>query len=87
VGPKNSVDFDAHVSAAIDFDGTPDHPSDDDEEWVVEASIPLASLGMSSGITKFGVEISRCDQPHPPSLRLCGSFGDHDHPVAMSLAH
>jgi hypothetical protein len=74
-GLQNQVEFDANVSASVDYDGTPDHPLDDDEEWVVESAIPLASIGIRADSNRFGVEIQRCDQPHPPSPRLCGTFG------------
>jgi hypothetical protein len=51
------------VRAAVDSDGTIDDPRDDDEEWVVEAAIPLASIGDPSQSDAIDVAISRCDTP------------------------
>jgi hypothetical protein len=48
--------------AACDADGTVDQPGDNDEEWVVEMDVPLASLGLTG---KPGERVSlvarRCD--------------------------
>jgi hypothetical protein len=59
----------------VDLDGTINDPSDYDEEWVVEAAIPLASLGVQprAGAT-LRLSIERCDTPKTGERR-CGAFG------------
>jgi hypothetical protein len=61
--------------AAVDLDGTTNDPSDEDEEWVVEAAIPLASLGLAArpGAT-LRLSLERCDVPKGSSRR-CGVWG------------
>lgn len=60
------------VHAAVGFDeGTVDDPRDDDEEWVVEASIPLDMVGRGS----VPVRASRCDTPKD-GVQRCGSWSD-----------
>jgi hypothetical protein len=57
-----------------DADGTINDPRDDDEEWVLEVSIPLAALGVTpraGGRTR--VEIRRCDTPRR-SHRACSAW-------------
>ena len=44
------------VRLAVDRDGSLDAPADDDEEWVVEAAIPIAGIPANAPI-----EITRCD--------------------------
>ena len=47
---------------ATDTDGTVDHPGDNDEEWVVEMEVPLASLDLKpSAGTHTEVRVRRCD--------------------------
>ena len=58
-----------------DLDGTPDDPSDDDEEWVIELAIPLASLapatrGEHGERMAFAVE--RCETTRS-GARSCSS--------------
>lgn len=61
----------AGVYAAADLDGSLDDPSNDDEEWVIEATIPLRVLPFrSDGTLPF--EISRCDRTKDGSTH-CGS--------------
>jgi len=44
--------------------GVLNDPSDEDEEWVVEAALPLMALGLAAAPgTRFSVAISRCDTP------------------------
>lgn len=61
----------------VDFDGTLNDPSDDDEEWIVEAALPFASLGDfgSSPPRTIFARISRCDTPKEQERR-CGAWGD-----------
>jgi hypothetical protein len=50
----------AHSTVMVDLDGSIDEPSNDDEEWVVEAAVPLASIPFGrNGVVN--VRISRCD--------------------------
>lgn len=62
------------AKVATDIDGTLDDPRDRDEEWVVEMSVPLASLGMQGlGGERIGFGVRRCDTVD--QKRVCGSFG------------
>jgi hypothetical protein len=56
------------IHAASDLDGTIDHPGDDDEEWVIEASVPLTLLSHPSSIP---MTAQRCDVSRSNVL-LCG---------------
>nr|HEX4314926.1 hypothetical protein [Kofleriaceae bacterium] len=60
---------DARVRAGVDRDGTLDDPRDDDEEWVVEAALPVAALGAPP----WALRASRCDTTHA-GHRHCGSW-------------
>jgi hypothetical protein len=60
------------VRVAIDRDGSLDDPSNDDEEWVVEAAIPLAAIPFGRD-GKVRVTISRCDRTKDGVTR-CGSW-------------
>jgi hypothetical protein len=57
------------VSTGVDRDGTLDQPGDYDEEWVIEAAIPLATLGAPP----LAIEIGRCDTPKDGRVR-CGRW-------------
>ena len=59
------------VALAMDVDGTVDDASDDDEEWGVEASIPLASLGAVTSGAKIAFSVRRCDRTKDGVVR-CG---------------
>jgi hypothetical protein len=50
----------AGARLAIDADGVVDDATDDDEEWVVEAAIPLASVPFDRE-GRVTVRVSRCD--------------------------
>jgi hypothetical protein len=72
--PDRSWDSHAHVSHELD--GTPNRPSDNDEEWVLEMAIPLASLGLSGKAgDRVGLSMHRCDTPHD-GKRVCGAWGE-----------
>jgi hypothetical protein len=59
---------------ATDVDGTYGDPSDDDEEWVLEVVIPLASLGVTGAAgARLAVTARRCDTPKS-GARTCGAF-------------
>ena len=70
----------AHLSRELD--GTINKSDDEDEEWVIEMAIPLASLGLEGEKgERIGLSIRRCDTPHArafdptPGVRSCGSWG------------
>jgi hypothetical protein len=56
-----------------DVDGTIDDVRDDDEEWIVEAAVPLEQLGLGSQGGRVGVTVSRCDVPKD-GIERCGSY-------------
>lgn len=60
----------AGARVAVDVDGTVDEPSDDDEEWVVEAAIPLTAVPFGRTGT-VNLQISRCDVTKD-HIRRCG---------------
>ena len=57
----------ADVHAAVDTDGTLDNAADDDEEWVVEASLPLG---------RGRIAVQRCDMVKSGERR-CGKVELH----------
>jgi hypothetical protein len=74
---------DAHVSRELD--GTLNDARDEDEEWVLELAIPLASLGLEGKRgERIGFSARRCDTPKG-SRRVCGSWGDGDSPGVLVL--
>jgi hypothetical protein len=80
-GPDADADanlrWESGMRLGVDRDGTVNDPRDVDEEWVVEASIPLASMGVTAAEgTQLLVEISRCDTPRGTHERRCGTWGD-----------
>lgn len=68
ISPTGMVS-DPRVVVKVDTDGTIDVPEDDDEEWVVEATLPLAALGPSP----IAITASRCDVVKSGERR-CGSY-------------
>jgi hypothetical protein len=54
-----------------DLDGTPNDSRDDDEEWVLEMAIPLASAGLGA---RTHVSIRRCDTPKGAARRSCAAW-------------
>ncbi|MEO7112113.1 MAG: hypothetical protein ABI183_16840, partial [Polyangiaceae bacterium] len=72
--PFNGV-WKSGATAAHDLDGTPDDPKDQDEEWVIEMAVPLASLGLTGKPGEhIGFTVSRCDKPKD-SPRACAGWG------------
>ena len=59
----------ASVRLAVDHDGTLDDAHDDDEEWVVEAQLPLDAIGPAP----VAITASRCDRTKLGERR-CGSW-------------
>src|SRR5207253_10661075 len=57
---------------AVDVDGTTDDESNDDEEWVVEAALPLAALPVAAdGL--LDARVSRCDVTKD-RVKRCGQW-------------
>ena len=48
------------AKATCDTDGTVDQPGDNDEEWVVDLDIPMASMGLSEK-ERVDLTVRRCD--------------------------
>ncbi|HUJ62488.1 MAG TPA: hypothetical protein VLX92_28500 [Kofleriaceae bacterium] len=75
VGPRtlrifaNGTSDAPDVAVGVDRDGTIDRPSDYDEEWVIEAAIPLATLGAPP----LAIAAKRCDTPKDGHER-CGQW-------------
>lgn len=64
-----------HLHVSHEVDGTPNHPQDNDEEWVLEMAIPLQSLGLHGRHgERIGFSAERCDTPRD-GKRVCGSWG------------
>lgn len=61
------------IKLGVDADGTPNQPKDDDEEWVIEAAIPLRALELGAGPRRIAARISRCDTPKDGTKR-CGAW-------------
>ncbi|MCK6549976.1 carbohydrate-binding family 9-like protein [Myxococcota bacterium] len=77
VGGAATIDrrWSSGMKVAVDADGTLDDPSDDDEEWIVEAALPLASIGVRAGAPRtLVVALARCDTPKD-GTRRCGAWG------------
>jgi hypothetical protein len=55
-----------------DVDGTVDSPADDDEEWLVEAKIPLSAIPFAAD-GSVSAKVSRCDVTKD-GVRRCGSW-------------
>jgi hypothetical protein len=63
------------AKTGVDMDGTPNDPSDQDEEWIVEMGIPLRALGLKGTAgERIQLRIRRCDDVH--GERRCGAWGD-----------
>jgi hypothetical protein len=73
--PRCDLGWESGVRAATDYDGTLNRIDDRDEEWAVEAAIPLASLGPATPTAGSTVpfSVSRCEMAHD-GPRACGSW-------------
>ena len=73
------------ATIAHDIDGTLNDPSDDDEEWIIEMAIPLASLGVRAERgERLRFSAHRCDTPKK-GVRVCGSFGERGRATILQL--
>jgi hypothetical protein len=70
--------WESKARVAVDRDGTLNKVGDNDEEWVIEMAVPLASLGLSDARpgTRIPFSVRRCEVGHGQS-HACGSWGDH----------
>jgi hypothetical protein len=66
----------AGAKAAADVDETLDDPRDEDEEWVIEAAIPIAAIPPQATM----IHARRCDTPKD-ALQRCGSW---DGPLVLA---
>ncbi len=76
-GGKSVFDYtwSSHARVAHELEGTPNDPSNNDEEWVIEMAIPLASLGQKGAQgERIGVWVGRCDTAKDQP-RTCGDWG------------
>lgn len=73
VDAAGTTHWNGGMRVGIDCDGTIDDPSDDDEEWVVEAAVPLASIAAAKSGALLPIKLSRCDTVKSGERR-CGEF-------------
>jgi hypothetical protein len=62
----------AGAQVAVDVDGSVNDPSNDDEEWVIEAAIPLAAVPFHKDGT-VELQVARCDTTKD-HVKRCGSW-------------
>jgi hypothetical protein len=74
--PRCNLAWESGVRVATDVDGTINKLGDFDEEWVVEAALPLAALPgiLASPGTRIPFRVSRCEVAYDGE-RACGSWG------------
>jgi hypothetical protein len=75
--PRCDLRWESHARVGTDADGTLNKLGDNDEEWAVEAAVPLASLKLrpNDAGTRIPFSVSRCEISHDGS-RSCGGWGD-----------
>jgi hypothetical protein len=78
-GGKRTCDasWEAGARVAVDRDGSLNKVGDNDEEWVIEMSIPLSRLGLKRAGpgTRIPFSIHRCEIGHD-GPHACGGWGD-----------
>jgi hypothetical protein len=74
--PACDTAWQSGVKVAVDADGTLDHTGDNDEEWVVEMSVPLSSLGIDRATpgVRIAFAVRRCEVGYD-GVHACGSWG------------
>jgi hypothetical protein len=77
-GRKCDPAWDSGARLAVDRDGSLNKIGDNDEEWVVEMSIPLAKLGLKKPAAgaRIPFSIRRCEIGHD-GPHACGSWGQN----------
>lgn len=84
---KQDVSWESGIRLGVDRDGTLNDPTDEDEEWVIEAAIPLKALGVTpTAGTRFLVDIARCDTPRNTTTRRCSAWGTAKERRTLELA-
>ncbi len=75
--PRCDRRWESGVRVGTDADGTFNRIGDRDEEWAVEAAIPLAAIGVPSAAagTRIPLTIGRCEMAYD-GPRACGAWGD-----------
>jgi hypothetical protein len=75
-GRRCDPSWDSGARLAVDRDGSLNKVGDNDEEWVVEMSIPLAKLGLRKPApgARLPLSIRRCEVGHD-GRHACGSWG------------
>lgn len=63
----------AGAKVAATADDTIDDPRDEDEEWIVEAAIPIRSLPIEATLETTWVHAARCDTPKD-GVKRCGGW-------------
>lgn len=71
-GGRPDLAWQSGARAEVEHDGTLNSAQDDDEEWLVELSIPLKTLGLVPG-KSVHLSATRCDVPKG-GRRLCGGW-------------
>jgi hypothetical protein len=86
-GGKDDASWESGIKLGVDLDGTiNDDTNGDDEEWVIEAAIPLRSMGIEGKPgTHLLVDIARCDTPRGTKEKRCGAWGTSAEPHALEL--
>jgi hypothetical protein len=75
--PRCDLSWESGARAAATYDGTVNKVGDFDEEWTVEAAVPLASLwlGDAGPAARVRMRVSRCEVAYD-GVRACGYWGD-----------
>ncbi len=82
INPRGTVEASSDVvTAAAEYDGTLDDPDDYDEEWLLEASVPLSAIGLT-GDAAIALVTSRCDVTKDGELHCGGAMA----PIALVAA-
>ena len=78
--------WNGHARVAADYDGTVNRLGDFDEEWNVQAAIPLSEISTATESDEHRIQFSlrRCEMAHD-GQRACGSWGDARHPRGLIL--
>jgi len=74
--PRCDLHWESGVHVGTDADGTLNHVGDRDEEWAVEAALPLAALGVpATAGARIPFALGRCEIAYD-GRRACGAWGD-----------
>jgi hypothetical protein len=77
------LSWSSHAHVSHELDGTPNHPGDNDEEWVLEVAIPFESLGLEGEPgERIGLAMDRCDTLRS-GKRVCGAWGQRPHKILV----